>query len=116
MTIRCGNRAKHSETTYHENVAAVAACHRGETWACTWLNGWTEYTEDGPALVTEECGALSWYLPGDRGYTCEAGHEHIHAEVRDREGWDYAEDVAEARRLATVGVASVGMDGRPIDY
>lgn len=29
--IRCGNRAKHTETTYHETTEGVRACHRGET-------------------------------------------------------------------------------------
>lgn len=105
--IRCGNRAKHATRTYHETIEGVRACHRGETWACTWLNGRTEHTEDGPVLVTSECGALAYPLPGDRGYTCEAGHEHIYAEVRADEGWEYAEDQDEAQRLERNGVRAV---------
>lgn len=107
MTIRCGNREAHAETTYHGTIEEVRACFRGETWACTWLLGRTEYTEDGPMLRTWECGAASWHLAGDRGYTCEAGHEHVYAEVRADEGWEYAEDEDEARRLASVGVMPV---------
>lgn len=118
MTIRCGNRAVHAETTHHESVAAVRACHRGETHPCNWLieipAGWVPEIEDWMEARVEECGATSWELEDGRGWTCAAGHEHISAEVRDREGWDYADGPEEARRLAKVGVASVGMDGRPI--
>jgi len=118
MTIRCGNRAAHAETTYHATVESVRACHRDETWACTWLEYERDafglvYDEDGRPVI-RECRALAWTLPDGRGYTCERGHEHIDAEVRDREGWDYVDGPEEARRLAKVGVASVGMDGKPI--
>lgn len=108
MPITCGNRAKHNGTT--GTHATVRACYLDPTThACTWL---TEvYTEDG--LSAAECGALAWELPGGRGWACEAGHEHITAQARHDEGWDYAEDRDEAARLAKVGVASVQMDGRP---
>jgi len=118
MAIRCGNQAKHTETTYHENIAAVRACHRGETHPCNWLvsisAGWSSEIEDWVDARSVECGATSWELADGRGWTCAAGHEHIHAEVRDAERWDYADGPEEARRLAAVGVASVGMDGGPI--
>lgn len=58
-------------------------------------------------LVTSERGALSWHLAGERGYTCEAGHDHVYAEVRDREGWEYAEDEDEARQLARADATPV---------
>lgn len=118
-TITCGNRARHNGTTgAHATVDNVRRCYLDQSAEiCNWLieipAHWVEEIEDFVDARQVECGMLAWELPEGRGWTCEAGHEHIHAEVRDREGWDYAEDLDEAKRLAAVGVASVQMDGRP---
>ncbi|HET9144081.1 hypothetical protein [Actinophytocola sp.] len=117
--ITCGNRARHNGTTgTHATVDNVRRCYLDpDAEICNWLieipAHWVEEIEDIVDAQIVECGALAWELPDGRGWTCEAGHEHIHAEVRDQEGWDYAEDLDEANRLAKVGVASVQMDGRP---
>jgi hypothetical protein len=50
---------------------------------------------------TADCGAEAIY--DDRGFTCNAGHSHVMAEIRNAEGWDYAEDADEASRLAKTG-------------
>lgn len=119
MAITCGNRAKHDgQTGTHTTVDLVRACYLDpNTFTCDWLvevpAHWVEEIEDFVDAQIVECGALAWELPDNRGWTCENGHEHIRAEVRDREGWDYAEDREEAKRLAKVGVASVQIDGRP---
>lgn len=118
MAIRCGNRDAHTETTYHQTVEGVRACHRDETWACGWLvsipAGYAPEIENWVDARIVPCGALAWRLPDGRGYTCEAGHEHIYCEVRDAERWDYVDGPEEARRLAALGVAALGMDGRPV--
>ena len=105
-SIKCG---KCRET--HESIHAVRACYAGETIApCTWLVKRTysfvdEETgewwggEDGP--VVEDCGAEAIFT--DRGFECSAGHSHVFAEIRNAEGWDYAEDRGEAERLSKYG-------------
>lgn len=112
MSITCGNCKK-----THRSVEAVRRCYAGEAYPCGWQ--WEErdrwgvvYDENGP--VIHECEALAWDT--GRALVCEDGHEHVWAEARAAEGWDYAEDADEARRLARVGVASVGMDGGSITY
>lgn len=119
MSITCGNRAKHNGTTgTHRTVAAVKACFLdATTFACDWqYEARDRYgvirDEDGEIVIIT-CGALAWNLPGNRGWACENGHEHVTAQARRDERWDYAEDRHEAERLAKVGVASVQMDGRP---
>lgn len=118
-TITCGNKTRHDGSTgTHGSVEAVRRCHLDPTAElCNWLveipAHFVPEIEDFVEAQIVECGALAWELPDRRGWTCEAGHEHIDAEVRDREGWDYAEDRDEAARLAKVGVASVQMNGRP---
>jgi len=74
---------------------------------CGWLvertvSWYDEETGDGEGYdVVEECGAAAVYT--DRGFTCDAGHSHVTAEVRWNEGWDYAEDDGEALRLSRAG-------------
>lgn len=109
--IRCGNR-KHTETTYHIDIADIrACCAHDETWACTWLVAFSLEGE----THTRDCGAVSWNLPGERGYTCTNGYEHIYCEVRAAERWDYAADSAEAGLLAGRGVRPVAVDGTGIE-
>lgn len=105
-TIICG-----SCKTRHSSAAAVKACYAGATIApCTWLvertltfvdpeTGEWWGGEDGPSIV--DCGAEAIY--DDRGFECAAGHSHVTAEIRFAEGWDYAEDAEEAKRMAKYG-------------
>lgn len=74
---------------------------------CGWLvERLFVYEEVGETdLRVVECGAPARFT--DRGFECDAGHSHVNAEYRSREGWDYAEDEHEARLLRRVGVAAV---------
>lgn len=96
----------------HEAVASVRACYDDRLFPCNWLverpapwyydeeTGESWGGEDGP--VIEDCGADA--IVTDRGFTCSAGHGHVYAEIRNAEGWEYAEDADEAKRLARAGV------------
>jgi hypothetical protein len=113
MSITCGNC---HET--HRSVEAVRRCYAGTAHPCGWQweerDRWGFVTDEDGRRIVRECKALAW--DDGRATTCEDGHEHVSAEARAAEGWDYAEDADEARRLASVGVASVGMDGGSIAY
>jgi hypothetical protein len=113
MSITCGN----CKGTHH-SVEAVRRCYAGTAHPCGWQyevrDRWGYVTDEDGRRIVRECTALSW--DNGRAYACEDGHEHVHAEVRASEGWEYAEDADEARRLAKVGVMSVGMDGGSITY
>ncbi|MGW4528857.1 hypothetical protein [Amycolatopsis sp. NPDC004378] len=112
MPVNCGNRRRHAdgEPAAHASADAVRACFLAEeTWTCDWLTAHTN-PEDGEQY-TVECGGLAWFLPEGRGHTCEHGHDHIYAEVRHREGWDYAADPDEAGLLAGRGIQPVAMNG-----
>lgn len=111
MSVRCGNHhATHgNDPVYHADRESVRRCYNPnvETFLCGWLvqRGWTE---DGEPIVVE-CGALA--TATERGWSCEAGHEHVTAEARHNEGWDYAHDEHEAKQLRGVGVQAVAMSG-----
>jgi hypothetical protein len=110
-SIKCGKCGQ-----VHTCVAAVKACHRGDTGRCNWLE-WERdrygiFRDEDGTPITRECGAFAWF--DERGSYCEAGHEHISEEARHREGWTYAEDVDEAVALAKAGVYPVAMDGTGI--
>lgn len=94
--IICGNCGDR-----HQAVITVKACHAGNVLPCVWLV--RRDTEDGPQA--RECGAAA--IVSDAGFWCEAGHAHVSAQVRDAEGWDYAEDDADARRLLAAGRLAV---------
>jgi hypothetical protein len=94
----------------HHSVPAVRACHDGKTFTCGWLY-YGPLMDDGERPVLA-CDALAWDTA--RGYECDNGHEHVNAEARRREGWDYAEDEYEAGALMAYGVQAVGMDGGSI--
>ena len=108
--MRCGKC--HGE---HTSVAGVRACHQGlDVVPCTWLvERWypVVYFPDGDSYdpceegpIVEECGADAIFRADDSGWDCVAGHEHTDAQARWEQGWDYAEDDGEARRLAANGV------------
>jgi hypothetical protein len=79
--------------------------YRGAEYACDWhvqIN-----TEDGPASAP--CGAPA--INTTRGYTCQAGHSHVHDDIRRAEGWEYADGDGEALSLMKAGLDVVAMDG-----
>lgn len=100
----------------HRTAAEVRECFRKELarkanpdvfFVCNWLVPWA--TEDGPASL--DCGALAKVT--DRGFDCEAGHEHVNMSVQFAEGWTYAEE-DEAAALIRAGVRVRLMDGTPV--
>lgn len=111
-SIRCG---KCAET--HASVDAVKACHAGNLFTCHWLVEipfrWVTDEETGEVFDVEahtrDCGAEA--IATERGWTCAAGHEHVTAEARRNEGWDYAEEYGEAADLALAGVEPRTMSG-----
>lgn len=104
MAFKCGN-CKNK----HVSAADGRACYAGKfapfIAPCSWLV--QDYGEDGPCV--RECGADATVT--ERGFTCTAGHSHVDAEYREREGWDYAHDPQEARQLMKAGVFPMTMDG-----
>lgn len=65
---------------------------------------------DDPTPLIRDCGAEVAY--DDDRWRCAAGHEHVSAEARDREGWDYAEDAYDAAVIAEGGRLPVPMGPR----
>lgn len=111
--IRCGNC-----TETHTSIAAVRACHTGDLFACHWAveypGRWVVIDEEtGESDFIEggigDCGAEA--IVTERGWTCSAGHEHVTAETRHSEGWDYAECFEEAAGMYRVGVEPRTMSG-----
>ena len=94
----------------HSYVAQVRHCYGLPdltVWPCSWLMEGRD--EDG--VTYYDCGARTRFRADGTGYDCDLGHEHTYAEAREAQGWDYAEDAEEAKRLARVGVAAREMDG-----
>lgn len=98
-----------------ESAATVQACYAGERVPCGWLveypGTYVEVEMDGEHFSdwieggVKECGAHVTFT--DRGWSCEAGHEHVSMEARHAEGWEYAECYDEAQALAAAGVEPV---------
>jgi len=76
---------------------------------CHWLVR-AGYTEDGE--VIRDCAADVTFT--DTGWSCQAGHEHVTAEVRHAQGWDYAADAEEAALLRKHGTDAVHISGGSI--
>jgi hypothetical protein len=110
-SITCGKCKK-----THTAVGLVKACYQGNTGLCGWqYNVPTHYSPEAEDFIdayTAECDALSWW--DERGTYCEAGHEHVNAQARHDEGWDYAEDIDEATNLRKHGIQAVSMRGDSI--
>jgi hypothetical protein len=68
---------------------------------CGWLVEHREFDGYDVAEWVADCGAE--LVESARGWACAAGHEHTFAEVRDREGWDYAQDGYDVAVLAHGG-------------
>lgn len=98
MAFICGNCKGR-----HDLVEQARDCYG--IFECVWLV--QEYGEDGP--YERECGALA--IETDRGFACVAGHSHVYADVRAREGWTYAEDPFEAKSLMRAGIFPMAFDG-----
>lgn len=106
-SIRCGRCSQ-----AHRSVKSVRLCYTGiAIWPCWWEIDTRRYDEDGAPII-ETCGADAQET--DRGWGCTAGHEHVSAEIRAAEGWDYADDEDEARLLRSHGVDAVAMNGSSI--
>lgn len=113
-------RHEHYGDNRRELVEEVRGCSEAardekagaEVWPCSWyLLG----RYDDGSTFEYPCGLPTRYAP-DRGrgsYECLAGHDHVPADVRDAQGWDYAGDEGEARLLARAGTVPVQMDGSP---
>lgn len=93
----------------HHYAATARACYAGRAFTCDWLVELWLPTDDGPARVIEECGATA--VTDERGFHCEAGHDHVDLHVRLAEGWDYASDAGEAALRASYGHESRLPDG-----
>ena len=93
----------------HHYADTARACSQGRTFVCDWLVELpgTEETDYQPRVV--ECGSTA--ISDERGFHCEAGHEHVELEVRLAEGWDYASDEQEAAGRAGYGYESRLPDG-----
>lgn len=101
--IRCG-----SCKGRHGTVAGVRACHTGhEVGPCDWLVR-RGISEDGEEIILE-CGADAWTTA--REWACVHGHNHVSAQQRYEESWEYAHDHMEAENLARQGVHPMRMDG-----
>jgi hypothetical protein len=112
--INCNSKWGGIERHQHESVAQVRECFQAaadekdgmDVWPCSWL---LEGRYDDGSVFYYECGAPTRYT-GNRGsYECTRKHDHTPVEVRDEQGWDYAEDAQEAAQLAHAGVRPVPM-------
>ena len=103
----CGNCKTHALS-----VKSVRACYESKlgVGGCGWLVS-LGFDDCGGEII-RECGAH--LTMSDRGWSCEGGHEHVYAEVRWSEGWDYCADEGEAILLRRAGVDAVAMNGGPI--
>lgn len=104
--MRCGNCQGE-----HHRVDTVRACYDGRVHPCTWLverHGFDDETGEAWERI-EDCGASA--VTDDRGFECEAGHSHVHADIAYAEGWDYASDEEEAAIRAKYGYESRLPDG-----
>lgn len=96
------------DTTPAVTMCPHEDCQYRDVWPCPWLIA-RGRDEDGSPVITE-CGARA--RPTDTGWRCEAGHEHVEAEARSAQGWDYAADEGEAAGIACAGVEPRDMSGR----
>lgn len=112
--IRCGHCQGHHHSTAQVRVCGTGTYHDPDTGQthtdchpCDWLMDTGRYDEDGQKVI-RECAHPSWV--DERGWRCAAGHEHVTAEIRYAERWDYA-DPDEAPAMARKGIRPVHMDG-----
>lgn len=100
----------------HQTTAEVRECFQAaqdlakgiDVWPCSWL---VEGTHDDGTKYVYDCNSPTRYTDDRGSYKCTVGHDHVPAEVRAEQGWDYAGDEGEAILLARAGVLPVQMDG-----
>ena len=112
-----GGQARHD----HQAVEEVRECYQAArdeaagtpVWQCGWL---LEGRYDDGSRYTFPCEAPARFTPerAEGSYACTRGHDHIPAEVRYAEGWDYAADEDEAELLRRHGTQAVAMNGGAI--
>jgi hypothetical protein len=98
-------------TGQHATAAEVKSCFQARAdgaWPCSWL---LEGRYDDGSRHTYACGAPTRYTDERGSYECDRGHDHVPADVRYEQGWEYAEDADEAKRLVRAGVRPVQLDG-----
>lgn len=117
--IYCDSKWVGRERHEHSTVAEVRGCFaaaadaaRGvQAWPCTWL---LEGRYDDGSTFTFECGAPTREVNSLGCTACDNGHEHVPAQVRAAQGWDYAADEGEAALLREHGAQAVAMNGGSI--
>jgi hypothetical protein len=104
----------------HATATAVFRCYVAAgridgLWTCGWQHEGLIATGDPDEPYYQgivECDAPARMYPDGTGYACTDGHSHTFAEARAAQGWEYAEDDDEARRLAGLGVEPRTMTGQ----
>lgn len=102
---------------WHETTDVVRSCQQAgadeargiEVWPCGWL---LEGRYDDGSVFTYPC-PMPMRVTGPGRVECDGGHEHVDAQQRYNEGWDYA-DEDEADGLVRAGTRPVDMQGRPL--
>jgi len=118
--IVCNSKWSHlPEKHSHPTVDLVKACYQAardqqggiEVWPCSWL---LEGRYDDGSIFHYACGLPTRYddTRQDGSYHCDGGHDHVPAEVRYAEGWDYTDDPDEALGMMKHGVLPVRPDGK----
>jgi hypothetical protein len=100
----------------HRTADEVRLCYQAaideragmEVWPCSWL---LEGRYDDGSAFTYECMLPTRYTDGRGSYQCDGGHDHVPAQVRYEQGWDYCTE-DEAEGLMRAGTVPVGMDGK----
>lgn len=93
----------------HHYADTARACAQGRAFVCDWLVRVPGTEDTDYQDTTRGCGASA--VTDDRGFHCEAGHDHVNLQTRLAEGWDYASDEQEARGRASHGFESLLPDG-----
>jgi hypothetical protein len=96
--------------TDHRSAWGARRCHEGaEMGACDDLVSFV--TEDGVTAI--ECGHERAMT--DTGWTCAAGHGYVPTDVREAQGWDYADDAYDAAVIIVGGRDAVPYGSADID-
>lgn len=116
--IYCDSKWSHKGLRHtHESAELVKLCYAAaaderagkEVWPCSWL---LEGRYDDGSAFTYECMLPTRFTREDGSYECDGGHDHVPAQTRCEEGWDYAGDVEEATGMMRHGVRAVQPDGK----
>lgn len=114
--IQCNSKwSARSDRHEHASVEEVRVCFEAaideakgmQVGPCSWL---LEGRYDDGSKFSYPCEAPTRYTDERGSYECTARHSHVPADVRQEQGWDYA-DEDEAAGLMRNGVRPVRMDG-----